>query len=528
MKFKKTFTTVLVFIIGLSSYLISPVILKANSIYYTLQIGSGPTTEVNSSVMEINYQDVLSIIWSGGSRNATDSQSVTVNFEGNATIEVLDRQGTHLDTLFFEYTENNTLSILVNVGFADVYELGFELDNSQDHIPARLRITVTTPVDNVIPVISGQTTFVANVDEERPLSYFMSFLKAYDETDGDVTDSLTVITDNYTQNIRVLGNHTFVVEASDTAGNKTQATINIRVVDIVAPIISGNTSTVDIGYAETWNIESFRKTLSVTDNYQTMTNADIVIDTDGYTSNKTKLGTYTITFKATDESGNTGRFSKNVRVIDNVAPTFSGPATIATSNFTILTESEVRAQLTAHDFIDGNLTNRIQLVEDNYTGNGNKTGSYDITYKVADNAGNTATHTVTIQRLDEIPPTIWVLEGASIRTTPDTPISRDIIIDILEATGQIQINATTTFSFPLDEYSGNEETPGVYAMTLMARSTTGNESVHSFAIEVLDIGEDPDDNLTREPSDFIKDNMTWLIIGGVALVAGVYIIRKRK
>src|SRR5690554_2034224 len=165
MKFKKTFTTVLVFIIGLSSYLISPVILKANSIYYTLQIGSGPTTEVNSSVMEISYQDVLNINWSGGSRNATDSQSVTVNFEGNATIEVLDRQGTHLDTLFFEYTENNTLSILVNVGFADVYELGFELNNSQDGIPAMLRITVTTPVDNVVPVISGQTTFVANVDE---------------------------------------------------------------------------------------------------------------------------------------------------------------------------------------------------------------------------------------------------------------------------------------------------------------------------------------------------------------------------
>src|SRR5690554_6164338 len=382
-------------------------------------------------------------------------------------------------------------------------------------------------IDNKVPVISGQTTFVANVDEEKPLSYFMSFLSAYDETDGDVTDSLTVITDNYTPNIRVLGNHTFTVEASDNSGNTATATINIRVVDIVAPIISGNTSTADIGYAETWNIESFRKTLSVTDNYQTMTNADIVIDTDGYTSNKTKLGTYTITFKATDESGNTGRFSKNVRVIDNVAPTFSGPSTIATSNFTILTESEVRAQLTAHDFIDGNITNRIELVEDNFTGKGNKVGSYTLVYSVTDNAGNTATHTVTVQRTDKIPPTIWVEDGASIRTTPDTPISRDIIIDILEATGQIQINATTTFSFPLDEYSGNEETPGVYAMTLMARSTTGNESVHSFAIEVLDVGNN-EDPITREPSEWIQDNIVWLIVGGVALIGGAYFITKRK
>src|SRR5690625_614563 len=512
MKFKKI-------VLGLLTVLLTTTLVLVGS--NKVLAASTPMFVKGAKQMQVNNNELIYVVSYGGN-----------NFEFE-----LDSGETFQFNEFFDYKgpdavliSGNKQMLITNDESVYVVSYGgnnfeFELDSGETF---QFSESFTLLLDdNKIPVISGKTTFVTNVDEEKPLSYFMSFLSAHDETDGDVTDSLTVVTDNYTQNIRVLGNHTFTVEASDNSGNTATATINIRVVDIVAPIISGNTSTAEIGYAETWNIENFRKTLTVTDNYQSMTNADIEVDTDGYTANKTKLGTYTITFKASDASGNTGTFSKKVRVVDNVAPTFSGPTTIATSNNTVLTESDIRAQLTANDFIDGNITNRIELVEDNFTGKGNKVGSYTLVYSVTDNAGNPATHTVTVQRTDKIPPTIWVEDGASIRTTPDTQISRDTIIDILEATGQIQINATTTFSFPLDEYSGNEETPGVYAMTLKARSTDGNESVHSFAIEVLDVGNN-EDPITREPSEWIQDNIVWLIVGGVALIGGAYFITKRK
>ena len=189
-------------------------------------------------------------------------------------------------------------------------------------------------IDNVTPIISGETTFATNVDERRPLSYFLQWIKAYDETDGDLTDQIAVDTDNYTANMSVLGNHTFTISVSDSSGNKTTAVINIYVADVTKPVIVGSPTAVTIGYKETWNI-------------------------DGYTTNKTKLGTYNVVYSVKDSSGNEGTFNKPVTVIDNVKPLFDGPLTIATSNTTVLTESDVRARLTASDEIDGNLTSKI-------------------------------------------------------------------------------------------------------------------------------------------------------------------------
>lgn len=384
-------------------------------------------------------------------------------------------------------------------------------------------------IDNKSPVVSGETTFVSNVADPKDASYFMQFLSAYDETDGDVTSSLKIIQDNYTANKSKLGNHTFTVEASDNSGNKTTAIINVRVVDIDKPVITGNSTTATIGYKETYNIENFRKTLNVSDNYDQMTNADIKLKSDNYTANKTKLGTYTVVFHAKDKSGNEGTFSKDIKVIDNVKPTFSGPSVISTSNNTILTEAEIRAQITAHDDIDGNITNRIELVEDNYTGNGNKVGSYNIRYSVKDNANNIEYFNVDIQRTDKIPPSIWVEDGVSIRTNIDTPISYDIIIDILQATGQIKVNASTTFSFPLDEYTGNESEPGIYAMSVKARSTDGNESIFNLSIVVLDTEDDGGIDVNPDFSFpvFLKDNWYWFAIGAVGLI-GVVAISTRK
>lgn len=395
----------------------------------------------------------------------------------------------------------------------------------------KFTFTFTNP-DNKSPVVSGETTFINDVDDPKDSSYFMQFLSAQDETDGDVTASLKITADNHTANKRVLGNHTFTVEASDKAGNKATAVINVRTVDITKPVITGNASTASVGYKETYNIENFRKTLLVTDNYDQLSNSNISLKTDGYTSNKNKLGTYNIIFTAKDSSGNEGTFTKPILVIDNVKPTFSGPTTIATSNTTVLTEADVRAQISAYDEIDGNITNKIELVEDNYTGKGNIVGSYTIKYKVTDNAGNTEHFTTTIMRSDKIPPVIWVQDGVSIRTDVDTPISYEIIIDILQATGQITVNASTTFSFPMDEYTGNESTPGIYALSVKSKSTDGNEKIVNLSIVVNDIEDDggitvdPDKNIVI---DWITENMSYIIIAGVSLAAiGVFVFLRKK
>ena len=46
-----------------------------------------------------------------------------------------------------------------------------------------------------------------------------------------------------------------------------------------------------------------------------MTNANIVLESDGYTSKKTILGTYNVVFGLTDASGNKTTFTKQIEVM---------------------------------------------------------------------------------------------------------------------------------------------------------------------------------------------------------------------
>lgn len=388
--------------------------------------------------------------------------------------------------------------------YLDLFEVGNETRLFYtDDIGFTLRFA-----DNLRPAISGQENFVTNINDPKDVAYFQSFLSAFDETDGDVTNRITVKTDNYTANRSVLGTHQIIFAVTDLSGNENTLTVYVRVVDVDAPVISGNTSIAQIGYKETWNINAFKSTLSVTDNYDSLTNADITIKTDNYTENKNKLGTYDVVFSATDSSGNEATLTKQVRVIDNIKPTFSGPTTIATSNVTIITESQIRSQLTAHDEIDGNITTKIQLVTDNFTGQGNKVGTYTIVYAVTDNAGNTEQHTVSVTRSDEMPPIFWIEDGVSIKVEPTIALTKQQIIDTLTASGQIQVTATTQVSFLFNEYEGNESVPGIYAISMRVADLKGNEEIHNIAVTVLDT-EDDDDQIVLEPKEPIIKLPDW-------------------
>lgn len=378
-------------------------------------------------------------------------------------------------------------------------------------------------VDNKRPAFSGQENFVVDVDDPKPISYFQKYLTAIDDVDGDVTDQIVIDKDNYTPNKSVLGTHSVIFSVTDSAGNKATLEVFIRVFDLTEPIISspaGNTA--NVGYKETFNISTITNQLVVTDNYDS--NVPVRLDKDNYSANKTKLGTYDLIYKATDNSDNTGSYTFKVNVIDNVKPTFSGPVTINKPNNSIMLEREIRSQIIASDEIDGNITSRIKLVSDSFTGNGSKVGSYEIKYEVSDNAGNKAYHLVTVKVQDNLPPIFWIEDGVSIRVSKDTPITRQQVIDLLTATGQLKVNSTTTFSFPLDEYTGSETLPGIYAMSIRTKNTNGEEDQHNLSIRVLSDESNEDDIIVdKEKANYIIP----IIFGSVVLLGVVLIIRKK-
>ena len=377
--------------------------------------------------------------------------------------------------------------------------------------------------------IDGEENFVTNYDDPKPVEFFQAFLIAFDETDGDISDEIYIKTNDYTENMAVIGAHKVVFAVKDSNENETTLEVYIRVVDITAPVITGNTSQVNIGYKETWNINNFKNSLNVTDNHDDSVSlkAAITIESDGYTANKTTLGTYDVVFSVEDQSGNIGTFTKTIKVIDNVAPTFSGPTSLTSNISVTFTESDVRNQLTAYDEKEGNVTHRIEVDEDNYTGKGHQTGIYTIKYRVTDTAGNEAFHTVTINRRDDIPPVFYIKDGVSIVTDTSTPLTIDDIINILTKTGQvvIPVGVNAMFSVQYDDYTGNEDQVGVYTVVIDSELTNGDESTHTMSINVL---ESSDGIPVDGPEAFFQKYKGVIIAGVILLVVAIGYVYLKK
>lgn len=314
---------------------------------------------------------------------------------------------------------------------------------------------------------------------------------------------------------------TINTNSGDITMNMFEVSVYVAAVDN-PPIISGNASPVQISYTQTFSAYDFKRTLSVTDDYDSFSWLDVVINSDGYTANKTNLGTYSIIYTVTDSSWNTGTFTKQIEVIDDIPPMFSGPSTITKPTSSILSVNDIKSDLVASDDKDGNRTNYIVVNEDNYTGHGDQVGSYTITFEVNDTKGNAATHTVTVNVVDDIPSVWYVKDGASIVLAQGMVLDRTQIISLLEATGQISISATSEITFFQDEYSGNENTPGVYMMGFDFEDASGNDSTHNFAITVLS-GED-NDPINLEPETNLWDLIWAFIITPLGIVLSIIFV----
>lgn len=384
--------------------------------------------------------------------------------------------------------------------------------------------------DSSRPAIEGQENFVTSVEESKDIKYFIDFIKAIDDIDGDISHLIQIETDNYTPNKRVLGKHEVKIYVEDAAGNRSDFTFFVNVVDITKPVITGNSDVVQIGYKETYNIENFRKTLKVTDNYDSLTNADIKLKTDGYTSNKGKLGTWNVVFEAKDKSDNATTFTKPIKVYDNIAPVFSGTKEVIKSYTKLMTLDEILKEVSVNDEIDGNIT-KITVDSDTFTGNGNKVGTYEIRLSAKDNAGNIGYWTITVKVIDDQGANWWITNGVTVNLTPGATLTRTQIVELLAKTGQVTANKDAIVTYDVDTYSDNIGTPGLYTLGFAVKNLNGVSNSYTYGINVMDESNTDDENLDIEDDkSFIEKNLTWIIASGLVVVSigGYLFIKKRK
>jgi surface protein len=184
---------------------------------------------------------------------------------------------------------------------------------------------------------------------------------------------------------------TYSVIYSGTKGVETvTATRTVNVVDTTAPVITvtgDNPATVEKG-------TTYTDAGASADGGETVTTTGTV--------NTSVVGSYTLTYSATDAAGNTGTATRTVNVVDTTAPvitvTGDNPATVEKG--TTYTDAGASA--------DGGET-----VTTTGTVNTSVVGTYTITYSATDAAGNTGTATRTVNVVDTTPPIIT----ANLRST---------------------------------------------------------------------------------------------------------------
>jgi hypothetical protein len=167
--------------------------------------------------------------------------------------------------------------------------------------------------------------------------------------------------------------------------------------------VTGSTSvTTELGFTYT-DLGATAVDINTRNDLTGATGSTAVVTTGSVDTNK--VGTYTLTYTATDASGNAGTATRTVTVSDTVFPllTVTGSASVTSEKgFTYTDLGATAVDLNERNDLTGN-DGSITVVTSG-TVNTNAVGTYTLTYTATDQGGNTDTGTRTVNIVDTLAP----------------------------------------------------------------------------------------------------------------------------
>lgn len=197
------------------------------------------------------------------------------------------------------------------------------------------------------------------------------------------TNALTINVDSttYKNGYNQVGNYNVPVSVSDPSGNVANGNIVVRVVDAVAPVISG-ASTFATSYTSDISANEIVEKCGITAVDALDGAVGVTISSDGYTAHKAEPGNYDIVVSAKDNSNNTAYFTIHVTVTDNIKPFFLvNKTTLIVENGYAYSPSEIVDAAISSGLIRTDYTD-IEVMQDDYTDNATTEGTYLYRLKV--------------------------------------------------------------------------------------------------------------------------------------------------
>lgn len=200
-------------------------------------------------------------------------------------------------------------------------------------------------------------------------------------------------------------------------------------------------------------------------------------------------------------------------VYDSIPPTLSGPSSIQISYTETLTVDSIKALLNPSDNYTHLTTDDVVVVSDTFTQRTTDTGVFTIVFTVEDGAKLFATHSVEITVIDDQVPVIFV-DDYIVKINPEVTFTNTDALSLLLHANILQ-QGDYTMQTLINEYSGNEQNPGMYLYQVSFTNQDGETYIKDFVIEVLE-------------QDNNKEYIPLVSFFGLCVSFTVFVIIKKK
>ena len=279
--------------------------------------------------------------------NVVDTTAPVITLTGDATLTL--EVGATYNEQGATATDNYDSSVTVTIGGDTVdtntvgtYTVTYNATDAAGNNATEVTRTVNV-VDTTAPVIT--LTGDATVTLEVGATYNEQGATATDNYDS----SVTVTIGGDTVDTNTVGTYTVTYNATDAAGNNaTEVTRTVNVVDTTAPVITLTGATVTLEVGATYNEQG----ATATDNYD----SSVTVTIGGDTVDTNTVGTYTVTYNATDAAGNNAtEVTRTVNVEDSLSVNEVDEVKLSifpnpTSNYWIIKAKNEIKSISLYDF----------------------------------------------------------------------------------------------------------------------------------------------------------------------------------
>lgn len=390
--------------------------------------------------------------------NVVDSTAPVITLIGSST--VVQAYGADYSELGATATDDvdETVSVTtsgsVNTSSIGSYTITYTATDSAGNSTSISRIVTVTDITAPVITLTGDSTVTVSYGDD------------YEELGATVTDNVdTDIEIDISGSVDTdsIGEYTVTYTATDAAGNESSETRTVTVVDVTAPVITLNgASELEYVFGETYEELGATATDDV--------DSDVTVTVSG-TVDTSSIGSYTITYSATDNAGNSSTTTRTVTVVDITAPVITLIGDDPLNHAYGVTYSELGA--TAIDDVDGSVEVSISGEVDI-----NTLGEYPLTYTATDSSGNESSITRTV--------TVSDLSAPVITLTGPSTIILGVGRDYKEygATAIDDIDGEVLVTEPTESVDVN--TIGTYSLTYSAVDAAGNEASVIRTVEIVE------------------------------------------